>query len=140
MTYPTVRNAAQIGRIGELIAEAVFEENGYKAARVNHEGFDLIIFDENNESYRVEVKSASKRDKHDRRYGFMTSRGSKTKRMITTDDADLICYVALELRRCVIKCTSTISRKKTTIKSYEFEESESLMIMQALEKVRKRRC
>lgn len=140
MTYQTVPNAVQIGRIGELIAQAVFEENGYKTARVNHEGFDLIIFDDEGDSYRVEVKAASSRDHHNRRYSFMTSRGSKTKRMITTDDADLICYVALELRRCVIKCTSTISRKKTTIKCYEFEESESLMIMQALEEVRKRRC
>ena len=140
MAYATVRNAVQIGRIGELLAQAIFEENGYKTARVNHEGFDLIIFDDEGESYRVEVKAASARDGYNRRYSFMTSRGSKTKRMITTKDADLICYVALELRRCVIKCTSTITRKKTNIKAYEFEDSEFAMIAEALTEVRKRRC
>ena len=140
MAYATVRNAVQIGRIGELLAQAVFEENGYKTARVNHEGFDLIIFDDGGDSYRVEVKAASAKDGNNKRYGFMTSRGSKTKRMITTKDADIICYVALELRRCVIRCTSTITRKKTTIKSYEFEESEFAMIAKALTEVRKRRC
>lgn len=140
MSYPLVRKAAQIGKVGELLAQAVFEENGYKTARVNHEGFDLIIFDDDGESYRVEVKAASARDGYNRRYSFMTSRGSKTKRMITMQDADIICYVALELRRCVIKCTSTINRKKTTIKSHEFEDSEFAMIAEALTEVRKRRC
>jgi uncharacterized protein YwqG len=114
MSFSTVRNAVQIGRIGELLAQAVFEENGYKTARVNHEGFDLIIFDDEGENYRVEVKACSVRDGYNHRYQFMTSRGSKTKR--------------------------TISRKKTTVKTSEFERQESSMINEALCKVRKRRC
>lgn len=140
MAFSTVRNAVQIGRIGELLAQAVFEENGYKTARVNHEGFDLIIFDDEGENYRVEVKACSVVDGKNYRYQFMTSRGSKTKRMMTTSDADIICYVALDIRRCVIRCTSTISRKKTTVNTSEFERQESSMINEALCKVRKRRC
>lgn len=140
MAYKTVRNAVQLGRVGELIAEAVFEENGVKCCRVNHEGFDLLIFDDNGESYRVEVKSAStSQGAGGTRYKFMTSTGSKSKRIINSDDTDLVCFVALPLRRCVIRCVTTVEVKRTTLRATEFDEPEAVQIRKALDKVRKRR-
>jgi hypothetical protein len=141
MAYVTVPNAVQLGRIGELIAEAVFEEAGYKCCRVNHEGFDLLIFDDDGESYRVEVKSASTcQGASGQRYKFMTSKGSKSKRLINSDDTDLVCFVALPLRRCVIKCVTNVIHKRTTLRTTEFEEQESVQIRKALAEVRKRKC
>lgn len=140
MAYTTVRNAVQLGRIGELIAEAVFEEAGYKCCRVNHEGFDLIIFDDDGQSFRVEVKSASSSaEGRGHRYKFMTSKGSKSKRVINTDDTDLVCFVALPLRRCVIRCVTTVELKRTTLRAEDFDESEAAQIRKALTKVRKRK-
>ena len=139
MGYQTVPNAVQLGRVGELIAEAVFEETGLKCCRVNHEGFDLIIFDDNNESYRVEVKAASVSQSGGLRYKFMTSKGSKSKRIINSEDADLVCFVALPLRRCVIRCITSVEKKRTTVRATEFDEPEATQIRKALDKVRKRK-
>ena len=140
MAYPSVQNATQRGRIGELIAEAVFEEAGYKCCRVNHEGFDLIIFDDDGQSFRVEVKSASTSEGvNNIRYKFMTSKGSKSKRLVDSNDTDLICLVALPLRRCVIRCVTTVEKKRTSLRAEDFDESEAAQIRKALAKVRKRR-
>lgn len=142
MAYVTVPNAVQLGRCGELIAEAVFEENLYKTCRVNHEGFDLLIFGhDGGESYRVEVKTASTpQGAGGLRYKFMTSKGSKSKRIINTEDTDLVCYVALPLRRCVIRCVSTVEAKRTTLRTTDFDECEATQIREAIAKVRKRKC
>lgn len=140
MAYITVPNAVQRGRIGELIAEAVFEEAGYKCCRVNHEGFDLIIFDDDGQIFRVEVKSAStSQGVNNIRYKFMTSKGSKSKRLVTSDDADIICMVALPLRRCVIRCVTTLEHKRTSLRAEDFDVSEAAQIRKALAEVRKRR-
>jgi hypothetical protein len=141
VAYVTVPNAVQLGRIGELIAEAVFEEAGYKCCRVNHEGFDLLIFDDDGESFRVEVKSAStSQGASGQRYKFMTSKGSKSKRVIDSKDTDLVCFVALPLRRCVIRCVTTVELKRTTLRTTDFDEPEAAQIRKALAKVRKRKC
>lgn len=141
MAYVTVPNAVQLGRIGELIAEAVFEEAGFKCCRVNQEGFDLIIFDDDGDSFRVEVKSAStSQGTGGNRYKFMTSKGSKSKRIIDSNDTDLVCFVALPLRRCVIRCVTTVELKRTTLRTTDFDEPEAVQIRKALAKVRKRKC
>lgn len=140
MAYVTVRNAHQLGRIGELIAEAVFEECGFKCARVTQVGFDLIVFDDEGESYRAEVKacSASER-KAGHRYKFMTSMGSKSKRMYTEKDTDLMVFVALDLRRIVVKCVTNVTQKRTTLRAEEFDEPEATQIRRAISEVKKRR-
>lgn len=139
MAYITVTNAHQIGRVGELLAQSVLEQY-VKTARVNHDGFDLLIFDDQGESYRVEVKSASKSaEDAGHRYKFMTSSGSKSKSAITPDDTDLVCYVALDIRRIVIKCATSVVNKRTTLKASEFYVQEDLQLGEALDEVRKRR-
>jgi hypothetical protein len=139
MSFPSVTNAHQIGRVGELLAQSVLEQY-VKTARVNHDGFDLLIFDDQGESYRVEVKSASKSaEDAGHRYKFMTSSGSKSKSAITPDDTDLVCYVALDIRRIVIKCVTSVVNKRTTLKASEFYVQEDLQLGEALDEVRKRR-
>ena len=134
-----MRGAVQIGKVGELLAQAIFESFGYKTALVNHEGFDLIVLDDDSNSYRVEVKAASNQDGTSRRYNFMTSRGSRQKRIITDDDADIICYVALDTRRIVVRCVRTITKKKTKVSCCEFEVDENAQIRRAFTEVKKRR-
>lgn len=134
-----MRGAVQIGKVGELLAQAIFESFGYKTALVNHEGFDLIVLDDDSNSYRVEVKAASNQDGKSRRYNFMTSRGSREKRIITDDDADIICYVALDTRRIVVRCVRTITKKKTKVSCCEFEVDENAQIRRAFTEVKKRR-
>jgi hypothetical protein len=139
MSFPSVTNAHQIGRVGELLAQSVLEQY-VKTARVNHDGFDLLIFDDQGESYRVEVKSASKSaEDAGHRYKFMTSSGSKSKSAITPEDTDLVCYVALDIRRIVIKCVTSVVNKRTTLKASEFYVQEDLQLGEALDEVRKRR-
>ena len=139
MSFPPVSNAHQIGRVGELLAQSILEQY-VKTARVNHDGFDLLIFDDQGESYRVEVKSASKSaDDAGLRYKFMTCTGSKVKKAITHDDTDLFCYVALDIRRVVIKCVTSITKKRTTLKASEFYVQEDLQLDDALDAVRNRR-
>ena len=132
-----VFSAVQRGKCGELIAEAVFEENLYKSCRVNQEGFDLIIFDED-EPFRVEVKTSSVVD--GRSYCFMTSKGSGSKQPYTTDNVDLMCFVALDLRRIVVKCVSSVTQKRTRLRPSEFEKCEATQIRKAIAEVRKRKC
>lgn len=132
-----VFSAVQRGKCGELIAEAVFEQNLYKSCRVNQEGFDLIIFDEG-EPFRVEVKTAGSLD--GRTYSFMTSKGSKRKTPYSIDDVDLMCFVALDLRRIVVRCVSNVTQKKTRVRPSEFEKCETTQIRKAIAEVRKRKC
>jgi len=139
--YPQVKRAVTLGRAGELIAESVFEQNFYKTCRVNHEGFDLLIFDDEGESYRVEVKTSSTScDKAGHRYKFMTAKGSGSKYMYTEKDTDLMVFVALDIRRIVVKCVTNVIRKRTTLRADEFYECEATQIRQAIEEVRKRKC
>jgi len=140
VTYTTIPRAVQLGRCGELIAEAVFEENCYKCCRVNHEGFDLIIFDDDGDHYRVEVKAASGSSGiSNPRYKFMTSKGSSSKKMYTTDDTDLIVFVALDLRRIVVRCVTSLEHKRTTVLGSEFLDCEDAQIRKAIAEVKKRR-
>lgn len=142
MTYQAVKDAVQIGRVGELIAEAAFEDNHFKCCRVNHEGFDLLIFDHEGEGehYRVEVKTASgSAEGAGHRYKFMTAKGSKSKRIYTSEDTDIMCFVALDTRRVVVKCVTNVPHKRTTIRAEEFDVPEGTQIRKAIAEVRRRR-
>jgi len=139
VAYPLVPSAVQIGRIGELLAQAVFEENGYKTARVNHEGFDLLIFDDG-EPIRVEVKSASRA--HEKSYKFATATGSKSKKLLSPDDCDIVVMVAIDLRRVVVRDVLQLRHKRTSLGTCHFldGDSEATQIRKAIQKYRSRKC
>lgn len=132
-----VFSAVQRGKCGELIAEAIFEQNLYKSCRVNQEGFDLIVFDEG-EPFRVEVKTSSVVEGGS--YCFMTSKGSKSKKLYTPDNVDLMCFVALDLRRVVVRYVSNVTHKRTRVRPSEFEKCEATQIRKAIAEVRKSKC
>ena len=139
MSYIPVPNAVQIGRIGELLAQAVFEENGYKTARVNHEGFDLLIFDHDGAPIKVEVKSASRA--YEKSYKFATSTGSKSKKLLSPDDCDIVCMVSLDLRRVVVRDVMDVKHKRTSLGTYHFLDSgsEAAQIRKAIAKAKERK-
>lgn len=140
MSYPTVANAIQLGRAGELMAMAAFEMAGLKVVMVNQQGFDLMAFDEDGHGYRVEVKSCSHSTGQEVvSYKFMTSSGSKSKKLLNIEDADIVCCVALDMKRMVVRCASTFPQKRTTIKMDEFNEPETLQIQRAIKTVRSRK-
>lgn len=134
--FPQVPDALRIGRIGELITAASIEQAGYAAAQVPHEGFDIVCFD-NEKSYRIEVKSASR--PIDTSYRFMTSRGSKSKKLLSSDHCDIVAFCAIDQRRVAYRPVTKITLKKTRVKPQEFEESEMLSLMRAMKEVELRR-
>jgi hypothetical protein len=139
MTWTTVRGAVSIGAAGEHLAMSAFKALEYQCALANLEGTDIILFDDDNTPLRVEVKTATgPRKDTGKAWAFMTSKGSKTKRQITTDDADLICYVALDLRRICVRCTSTVTGKRTSLYRDDFLEPEQKQIRLAISKARRR--
>lgn len=140
MSHPTAMRACQIGRIGELLAQAVFEENGYKTARVNHEGFDLLVFDDDGEPIRVEVKSASRA--YEKSYKFATASGSKAKKLLSPNDCDIVCMVALDLRRVVVRDVLQLRHKRTSLGTCHFLDGdcEATQIRKAIQRYRSRKC
>jgi hypothetical protein len=138
--YKTVRNAVQIGRVGELFAQAVFEENGYKTARVNHEGFDLLVFDDDGLPIKVEVKSSSRA--YEKSYKFATASGSKNKKLLSPDDCDIVVMVAIDLRRVVVRDVMELKHKRTSLGTGHFLDSasEATQIRKAIQKYRSRKC
>jgi hypothetical protein len=134
--FPQVPDAIRIGRIGELICAASAEQAGFAAAQVPHEGFDMVCFD-GQRSYRVEVKSASQLV--DSSYRFMTSRGSKAKKLLSSEHCDIVAFVALDIRKVVYRPVTKVTLKKTRVKPQEFEESEMLSLMRAMKEVDLRR-
>ena len=138
--YKTVRNAVQIGRVGELFAQAVFEENGYKTARVNHEGFDLLVFDDDGLPIKVEVKSSSRA--YEKSYKFATASGSKNKKLLSPDDCDIVVMVAIDLRRGVVRDVMDLKHKRTSLGTGHFLDSasEATQIRKAIQKYRSRKC
>lgn len=140
MSYKTVANAVQLGRAGELIAMAAFEIAGLKGVLVNQVGFDILAFDDDGNSYRVEVKSSSHSQGLNKiSYKFMTSTGSSSKKALNKEDADIIVLVALDIKRIVVRCASTLPNKRTSITLDEFDEPETLQIQRAITEVRKRK-
>jgi Holliday junction resolvase len=134
--FPQVPDAIRIGRIGELICAASIEQSGFAAAQVPHEGFDIVCF-EGEKAYRIEVKSASKPDESS--YRFMTSRGSKAKKLLSTEHCDIVAFVALDQRKVVYRPVTKVTLKKTRVKRRDFEESEMLSLMRAIKEVDLRR-
>lgn len=137
MTFPTVRGAVALGKAGEHIAMSAFTQYDYKCALANLEACDIILFDDDGTPLRVEVKAASETQQGGQRYRFMTCKGSKTKRMISTDDADLICYVALDMRRICVRPMTSVTHKRTTVLREDFLVPEQKQIRLAIREARR---
>jgi len=132
-----VINAVQIGKIGEHIACAIIEQIGYRANIVNQTGFDLVFFDDNNLSWRVEVKSCSTRERTQPRWMFMTSKGSGAKKLLSEDDCDIVALVAIDERRVCFRHVRQLKNKRTRLYQKDFDEPEAVQLRKAMDRSRR---
>ena len=101
----TERTAVKTGRAGELLAAGIIEQSGYRAILCQQQDFDLLVMADGGKMYRCEVKTSSrptidkKNAKCKPRYRWATARGSKAKLRLDPDAVDVLCLVALDIRR-----------------------------------------
>ena len=137
MAYTTVRNAVQIGKSGEFLVCSALELMGHQTAICNGQGFDLLMFDDDGATYRVEVKSA--RTKQSNRYKFATSTGSASKKLLSPDDCDIVALVALDEKMICFKDVMQIKHKRTTVSIDQFDQPEAGQLRKAIASVKARR-
>jgi len=137
MAYTTVRNAVQIGKAGEFLVCSALELMGHQTAICNGQGFDLLMFDDDGETYRVEVKAA--RTKTNQRYKFATATGSASKKLLSPDDCDIVALVALDEKMIVFRDVMQIKHKRTTVSIGEFDQPEAGQLRKAIASVQARR-
>lgn len=137
MAYTTVRNAVQIGKAGEFLVCSVLELLGHQTAICNGQGFDLLMFDDDGETYRVEVKSA--RTKQSQRYKFATATGSASKKLLSPDDCDIVALVALDEKMVIFRDVMQVKHKRTTVGISEFDQPEAGQLRKAIASVKARR-
>jgi peptide subunit release factor 1 (eRF1) len=137
VAYTTVRNAVQIGKAGEFLVCSVLELLGHQTAICNGQGFDLLMFDDDGETYRVEVKAA--RTKTNQRYKFATATGSASKKLLSPDDCDIVALVALDEKMVVFRDVMQIKHKRTTVSIDEFDQPEAGQLRKAIASVKARR-
>lgn len=114
----------QIGAVGEHLAAAAIVRAGYSCDIVNGQGYDIIVFDDK-DVYRVEVKSASEakrvtvQDKC-RFYSYCVARGSRVKRLISDDDADIVALVANDIKAVTFMPVKDVKTMRVRLKTNDF--------------------
>ena len=137
MAYTTVRNAVQIGKSGEFLVCSALELMGHQTAICNGQGFDLLMFDDDGETYRIEVKAA--RTKVNQRYKFATATGSASKKLLSPDDCDIVALVALDEKMICFRDVMQVKHKRTTVSLGEFDQPEAGQLRKAIASVKARR-
>jgi hypothetical protein len=137
VAYTTVRNAVQIGKAGEFLVCSSLELLGHQTAICNGQGFDLLMFDDDGETYRVEVKAA--RTKTNQRYKFATATGSASKKLLSPDDCDIVALVALDEKMIIYRDVMQVRHKRTTVSISEFDQPEAGQLRKAIASVKARR-
>ena len=122
------------------MAAAAIISAGYRCNIVSSQGYDIVMFD-NKDIYRVEVKSATKPKGHTKHhknykpYSYYVSRGSRSKRLISSNDADIVALVANDIKSVMFLPVKSIKVARVRKKPEDFgDETESLEL--ALEEVR----
>ncbi len=122
------------------MAAAAIIAAGYRCNIVSSQGYDIVMFDDK-DIYRVEVKSSTKpktqtrRHKNYKPYNYYVSRGSRTKRLISSNDADIVALVANDIKAVMFLPVKSVKVARVRKKPEDFgDETESLEL--ALEAVR----
>ena len=126
----------QTGRAGELMACGIIEAMGYRTVLCQQRNFDAMIWIDDR-SYRVEIKTATAPRMHNgkRRYEFSTATGSRKKVPIDPRQTDILCLLALDLRRCYFIAAykqTTTRLNLLPIKMVGYSEAEQLAVAIAL--------
>ena len=102
--------AVQIGRAGELLASGIIESMGYKTVLCQQASFDMLLLRDDDTHYRVEVKTTlapkgdpRKANGRAKRYSWNTASGSGSKNRLNAASVDLLCLVAMDVRKCYFR-------------------------------------
>jgi hypothetical protein len=110
-----MKNEVSIGRAGEFLVASIVETFGYRVVLCQQQGFDMLLID-GNDYYRCEVKATKGLAKDSsKRYAFTTSTGSKVKKPINPELVDIVCLVAIDLRKCWFVKTSKSGKVSTKV-------------------------
>ena len=135
--------AVQIGRAGELLASGIIESMGYKTVLCQQENFDMLLLRDDDTHYRVEVKTTMEAKGDPRkangratRYSWNTASGSGSKNRLNAASVDLLCLVAMDVRKVYFKPVlnhDVVRYNRTPKQMSEVQESEQLA--QALDEI-----
>ena len=128
--------AVQIGRAGELLASGIIESMGYKTVLCQQASFDMLLLRDDDTHYRVEVKTtlAPKGDPRKasgraKRYSWNTASGSGSKNRLNAASVDLLCLVAMDVRKCYFRPVfnhDVLRYNRTPEQVNEVQEAEQL--------------
>ena len=130
----------QIGAVGEHLAAAAIIRAGYSCDIVNGQGYDIIVFD-NKDVYRVEVKSASETKRvnvsdNSKFYSYCIARGSRVKRLISDDDADIVALVANDIKAVTFLPVKDVKTVRVRRKADDFGD-ETVSLREAIKGVQR---
>lgn len=128
-----VMREVQIGRAGELMVCGIIESFGYKTILCQQQAFDALIISDDR-FYRLEIKSSRSPNISRDRYEFTTSIGSRRKMPLSHKNADILCVIALDIRKCYFVAVHNHRSVKLNVRSANMlncNEPESLAIAMA---------
>lgn len=128
--------AVQIGRAGELLASGIIESMGYKTVLCQQASFDMLLLRDDDTHYRVEVKTTlapkgdpRKANGRAKRYSWNTASGSGSKNRLNAASVDLLCLVAMDVRKCYFRPVfnhDVLRYNRTPEQVNEVQEAEQL--------------
>lgn len=129
------------GLMGEYIAAAAVLQFGFRVSMAQQDKVDLVCWSDDNEFYRVQVKTSHLVTKDRRRspvYHFQLGSGCKTKRLPSETDYDLLCFVGAEHRRTLWMPVRSVQQytKRVSPKLFDAPEAERASFFKAIEIVR----
>lgn len=130
-----------IGLMGEYIAAAAVLQFGFRVSMAQQDRVDLVCWSDENEFYRVQVKTSHLVTKDRRRspvYHFQLGSGCKTKHLPSEKDYDLLCLVGAEHRRTLWMPTRSVRQytKRVSPKLFDAPEAERASFFKAIEILR----
>ena len=133
--------------MGEYVAAAAILQFGggtLSVSMAQQNKVDLVFWDEQNEFYRVQVKTANLEKKRLNRspvYHFQLGSGCKAKHLPSEEDYDLLCLVGAKHRRTVWMPIWSVRQytKRVSPKLFDEAEAERASFFKAIEIVREMR-
>ena len=130
-----------IGLMGEYIAAAAVLQFGFRVSMTQQDRVDLVCWSDENEFYRVQVKTSHLVTKDRRRspvYHFQLGSGCKTKHLPDEKDYDLLCLVGAEHRRTLWMPVRSVQQytKRVSPKLFDAPEAERASFFKSIEILR----
>tara|TARA_Y100000004_G_scaffold91862_1_gene102898 strand:- start:2523 stop:2978 length:456 start_codon:yes stop_codon:yes gene_type:complete len=113
-------NETRTGRVGELIAASAIERYGGDPTIVRTDGYDIVAFLQD-KYFRIDVKARAVCDQS-KSYQFIVGKGAKSKRLMTTHDADAVVLVAVDKRLVMFKHVKEMTGRTMRIAARHFTQ------------------